>query len=177
MSKEKIREALDHIFRGIGILQAEFLNRRFTIDGRLVGDIGEIIAATEFDIELDDVSRAGHDGHTSDGRLVQIKATFKESLTFGATPELYLGFKLYPDGNHDVVFNGPGAVIFNEYRDRQGIGVKLLNFPISRLKELSAKVSDKDRVPKAEIIGHVLDHEGPSPHPACDLTQYPLEGA
>ncbi|MCS3762093.1 DUF2670 domain-containing protein [Bradyrhizobium centrosematis] len=145
--KEKICEALDHIFRGIGILQTEFANRRFTIDGRLVGDIGEIIAAAEFDVALDEIGRAGHDGHTSDRRLVQIKATFKEKLTFGRTPELYLGFKLYPNGSHDVIFNGPGEVIFNEYRHRQGIGARLLSFPISRLRELSATVADKDRVP------------------------------
>ncbi len=148
MSKERIREALDLIFRGIAILQTEFTNRRFTIDGRLVGDIGEIIAAAEFDVVLDEVGQADHDGHTSDGRHVQIKATFKDSLTFTTTPELYLGFKLYPDGGHEVVFNGPGEIIFNEYKHRQGIGVKQLSFPISRLKELSTTVPDKDRVPK-----------------------------
>jgi hypothetical protein len=148
MSKEAIREALGLIFRGIGILQAEFANRRFTIDGRLVGDIGEIIASTEFDVTLDEVGQATHDGRTSDDRLVQVKATFQDSLTFRATPELYLGFKLYSDGRHEVVFNGPGRVIFNEYRHRQGIGVNLLSFPNKRLKELSVPIPDEDRVPK-----------------------------
>src|SRR5690242_2449890 len=86
LSKEVIEKALGLIFQGIGILQTEFASRRFTIDGRLVGDIGEIIAATEFDVILDEVSQAGHDGRTSDGRLVQIKATFKDALTFRTTP-------------------------------------------------------------------------------------------
>ena len=31
----------------------------------------------------------GYDGGTSDGRLVQIKATFKDSLTFTKTPNYY----------------------------------------------------------------------------------------
>ena len=104
MSRKKIEEALAHIFRGIGILQTEFTNRRFTIDGRLVGDIGE-------------------------------------------TPELYLGFKLYPDGGHEVIFNGPGHIIFDEYRNRKGIGVNLLRFPNSRFKELSANIPHRERVP------------------------------
>lgn len=147
MSRQTIKEALAHIFRGISILQAEFTNRRFTIDGRLVGDIGEIIAATEFDIILDEVGQAEHDGKTSDGRLVQIKATFQDALTFRKTPELYLGFKLHPDGGHEVIFNGPGYIIFDEYRNRQGIGVNLLRFPNSRLKELSANIPEQDRVP------------------------------
>jgi hypothetical protein len=147
MSRKKIEEALAHIFRGIGILQTEFTNRRFTIDGRLVGDIGEIIAATEFDVILDEVGQAEHDGKTSDGRLVQVKATFQDQLTFRKTPELYLGFKLYPDGGHEVIFNGPGHIIFDEYRNREGIGVNLLRFPNSRFKELSANIPHRERVP------------------------------
>jgi hypothetical protein len=147
LSRQKIEEALAHIFRGIGILQTEFANRRFTIDGRLVGDIGEIIAATEFDVTLDEVGQAAHDGKTSDGRLVQIKATFQDALTFRKTPELYLGFRLHRDGGHEVVFNGPGQIIFDEYQKRKGIGVNLLRFPNSRLKELSANIPDRMRVP------------------------------
>jgi hypothetical protein len=148
MSQAIIREALELIFRGIGILQTEFVNRRFTIDGRLVGDIGEIIAATEFDVILDEVGQATHDGRTSDGRLVQIKATFKKTLTFRTTPQLYLGFKLHRDGSHEVIFNGPGQIIYDEYSHWQGIGVNLLSFPISRLRELSAEIPDRDRVPR-----------------------------
>jgi hypothetical protein len=82
MSKKVIQEALGHIFRGIDMLQKQFSQRLFTIDWRLVGDIGEIIAATEFDIKLDDKGRAVHDGETSDRRLVQITATFQDQLTF-----------------------------------------------------------------------------------------------
>lgn len=147
MSRSTIEVALAHIFKGIEILQKEFPHRRFTIDGRLVGDIGEIIAATEFDVDLDHISRPGHDGQTSAKRLVQIKATFQDHLTFRSTPELYLGIKLSRDGGREVVFNGPGQVIFDEYKHRTGIGQSLLRFPISRLRELSANVSDKDRVP------------------------------
>jgi hypothetical protein len=148
MTAKRVEEALELIFRGIGILQTEFSNRRFTIDGRLVGDIGEIIAAAEFDIRLDDVSQAVHDGRTTGGSGVQIKATFQDHLTFKTTPELYLGFKLFRDGTHEVIFNGPGRIIFGHYARRAGIGVKLLRFPNSVLKRLSADIPDSLRVPK-----------------------------
>ena len=72
-----------------------FPDKAFTIDGRLVEDIGEVIATLEYDIELYEVQRAIHDGETSEGKKVQIKATFKNSLTFKTLPEYYLGFKLY----------------------------------------------------------------------------------
>lgn len=148
MSQQPIQDALSLIFQGINILQAEFSNRRFTIDGLLVGDIGEIIAATEFDITLDEVGRATYDGITDDGRDVQIKATFQNHLTFRKTPTLYLGFKLFHDGTYEVVFNGPGQIIFDRYAHRRGIGVELLSFPVSELRNLSSLVPDYLRVRK-----------------------------
>src|ERR1019366_3610490 len=113
MSQLLVAEGLASIFHGIGLLQKSFSNRRFTIDGRLVGDIGEIIAAAEFDIVLDETSRARHDGVSSDGKKIQIKATFQDHLTFRLLPDYYLGLKLSRNGSHEVIFNGPGQVIYD----------------------------------------------------------------
>jgi uncharacterized protein DUF6998 len=137
---QTIREALKLIFRGIKSLEDAFPNRRFTIDGRLVGDIGEVIAELEYDVTLDEKLRPGRDGVTSDHRNVQIKATFKDSLTFGTCPDYYLGFKLNENGDYEEVFNGPGKIIFECYRGRKDIGVKLLSFPITDLRKLSLGV-------------------------------------
>jgi hypothetical protein len=76
MKRAVISEALRLIFQAIEKLKEAFPNRAFTIDGRLVGDVGEVIAALEYDVVLHDVSRPNHDATTSDGRNVQIKATF-----------------------------------------------------------------------------------------------------
>jgi len=76
-SRQTIAEALALIFDGIARLKKAFPNRAFTIDGRLVGDIGDIIAALEYDVVLHDVSQPDHDAVTPDGRSVQIKATFE----------------------------------------------------------------------------------------------------
>lgn len=149
MTRAAITEGLRLIFQGIGHLEEAFPHRAFTIDGRLVGDVGEVIAALEYDVVLHDVSQAKHDAVTSDGRRnVQIKATFKDSLTFRSVPDYYLGFKLYPDGRHEEVFNGPGQIIFDRYAARKGVGVALLSFPIAELRKLSDKIEDDDRIPK-----------------------------
>src|SRR6266487_3037958 len=124
--RRAITEALAMIFDGIAHLKRAFPNRKFTIDGRLVGDVGEVIAALEYDVVLYEVSQPGHDGITSTGRRVQIKVTFKDSLTFRSTPDYYLGFKLFPDGRHEEIFNGPGRVILERYKHRKGIGAQLL---------------------------------------------------
>jgi hypothetical protein len=47
----------------------------FTIDGNLVGDLGEAVAAELFDIQLVARNGTGIDGFASDGRSVQVKAT------------------------------------------------------------------------------------------------------
>jgi hypothetical protein len=138
------------IFQGIEQLKEAFPNRVFTIDGRLVGDIGEVIAALEYDLVLHEVSQPLHDATTSDGRSVQIKATFKDSLTFRTVPDYYLGFKLYEDGRYDEVFNGPGRLIFERYAGRKGIGVSLLSFPVAELRKLSAQAAVADRVPRRQ---------------------------
>lgn len=146
MLHKTLKEALALIFQGIDHLKNEFPNRRFTIDGRLVGDIGEVIAALEYDVELDEISQPLHDG-TSRGRRVQIKATFGERLTFKSTPDFLLGFKLYKDGSYEEVFNGPGNLIYEKYKHRAGIGTVLLSFPNSALKALSTTVTATDRIP------------------------------
>ena len=60
---------------------------------QLVGDLGEVLVETKYDLELFNKIEPHHDGKTPDGRLVQIKATMKDSLTFpvGHTPDYYLG--------------------------------------------------------------------------------------
>lgn len=147
---EAISGALGLISQGIEHLKLAFPQREFTIDGRLVGDIGEVIAALENDITLNVVSQPGHDGRTSDGRNVQIKATFKDSLTFGTVPEYYLGFKLYKSGEYEEVFNGPGKLISEHYSGRKYIGVKPLSFPVAQLRQLSRRVSEEDRISKRD---------------------------
>lgn len=154
MPRQAINEALRLIFQGIERLKTAFPNRAFTIDGRLVGDVGEVIAALEYDVVLHEVIQPHHDATTSDGRNVQIKATFKEALTFRTTPDYYLGFKLYPDGRHEEVFNGPGKVIYDRYVKRKGIGVSLLSFPIAELRRLSKMIPQEERVPRRlESVG------------------------
>lgn len=148
--RESITEGLALIFQGINRLREAFPHRAFTIDGRLVGDIGEVIAALEYDVTLDQVSRPNHDACSKDGRLVQVKATFKDSLTFKTCPDYYLGFKLYQDGRHEEVFNGPGRIILERYVHRKGIGVELLSFPIGELRVLSSQVLETDRIPRRE---------------------------
>jgi hypothetical protein len=144
-----ISNALQHIFRGIGELKQAFDGRRdFTIDGRLVGDIGEVLAELEYELVIDTVSQPVHDATTATGARVQVKATFKDSLTLSSVPDIYLGLKVYEDGRFEEVFNGPGIILAEHFKHRKGIGTKLLSFPVKTLKQLQNNVRPDQKVPR-----------------------------
>jgi hypothetical protein len=145
MDKKLLNEALLNIFKGIEQLREAFPEKKFTVDGRLVGDIGEAIAQRDYDLELYKKLQKGYDA-TSNGNKVQIKATFKDQLTFKEVPDFYLGLKLYSDGNYEEIYNGPGRYIKEKYGHRKGVGKELLSFPISILKSISDKIPISEKI-------------------------------
>ena len=145
-SQEIIRQALQQIFAGINELKKALPGQNFTIDGRLVGDIGEAIAQRDYDITLYPKIEKDHDGQTSCGKKVQIKATFKDSLTFKKTPDFYLGIKINEDGSYEEIYNGPGKLIETTYSHRKGIGKELLSFKNSKLNKLSSTIPPKKKI-------------------------------
>ena len=69
-SEEKMNMIREKVQTMIGIvseLEAEFPGRHFTLDGHLVGSIGEVMAAYYYGIELYRASVSRHDGIV-DGR-------------------------------------------------------------------------------------------------------------
>ena len=61
--------------------------RRFTLDGHLVGSIGEVLAAERYGLELLTASHKTHDAVTADGRmpLVREDADWNDLLVDGGT--------------------------------------------------------------------------------------------
>ena len=145
---EIIKDSLQKIFSGIKQLKEALPTKEFTIDGRLVGDIGEAIVQRDYDLTLYEGLAKDYDGETPCGKKVQIKATFKNSLTFKKVSDYYLGIKINEDGTYEEIFNGPGNVIASEYGHRKGFGKDLLSFPNKRLHELSANVPNEQRIRK-----------------------------
>ena len=148
-------DAVKKIFEGIDELQnmqkvPGKTKREFTIDGRLVGDIGEAAAEENYAIKLTKKSKARYDAICTDGKNkgkeVQIKATFKDSLTFKKTYRnvLYLGFKLDgKTGTFEEIYNGTGLAIYNEFKHRKN-PERLFSIPTGKLEEIM-KGQDKGR--------------------------------
>jgi len=97
--------------RGVVTLSRACRIRKFTPDGRLVGDVGEFLAVRYYDMKLYGKQTEGHDGETSKGWRVQVKATFGKNLYMRKVPDYLLGFQLREDGGFREVFNGPGELV------------------------------------------------------------------
>lgn len=90
---------------------------KFTLDGRLVGDIAEAVAFEYFDLKPPQKRTGGVDALTQAGRTVQIKATGKPKSGPAFTPgkgiaDYLLFFVLdFREGTATVVYNGPEAPV------------------------------------------------------------------
>lgn len=148
---EKLKTIIIGLHDSVKKLNELYPQKKITLDGRLVGDIGEIIAKEIYDIELHDKVLPHYDAlakYVEPNLNIQIKATFKESLTYNHTPNYYIGIKINEEGDYHVIYNGPGKYIFEEFKHRKDIGVKLLSFPIKRLEEISKTIPEHERIKK-----------------------------
>jgi hypothetical protein len=150
-SKETITipQAVRQMLSIVEQLCEAYPKKKFTLDGRLVGDIGEVLVEEAYDLELFEDIKKHHDALCSDGRFVQIKATMKKSLTFPAdhVPDHYIGVQVGADGTFIEVFNGPGAIAQQSVKGRAKPKTNLHSVSVSALAKLQAAVRHEDRIP------------------------------
>lgn len=144
----KIDDAVKSMLKIVDELKKTYPKKKFTLDGRLVGDLGEILVEEFYDIILHENIKAKYDGETSDGKNVQIKTTMQDRLTFpaGFIPDFYIGIKIKEDGTFDEIYNGPGELIYQLIKDRSKPSNNLHNISINKLIELNSKVEQSKKV-------------------------------
>jgi len=120
---DDILSAIRATEKGVARLQylanAEQLHRKFTLDGRLVGDIGELIVFRSFKgIETTKTKGHVHDliaiiNKKKVGVQVKLRRAAKTAkLEFKSRPEVLLALQFDDDWSRwRVVFNGSGAVL------------------------------------------------------------------
>jgi len=150
------RAALKLVFDGIRDLRNvygdafEQPERKFTIDGRLVGDIGEAIAAVDYGVKLHKNQKEGTDGTFGRNATgVQVKATFQDKITFTKAPApdiIVLCFKLYEDGRYTEAYNGPSEPLLREFWGRGDD--KQRRPSVDDLLKMAAKVRTAQRIPR-----------------------------
>jgi hypothetical protein len=135
----------------------------FALDGRLVGDIGELIAAEIFCLELLGTRSKKVDAITTvrPKRRVQIKATFQtSSLSIKHGGAHFIGLQLSEDGRFRVVYNGRANTVVNYLKapkaaghgGRNNAGKALEPISLEAWSVLNLAVMDTDRVPRRKLL-------------------------
>jgi len=133
----KISRLIRSLNSAVKELEEEFVNeeRNFTLDGHLVGSIGEVVAAYAFGLTLYPPGMETHDAEAADGKKVQIKLTGGvRSVGISSRPDFLIVLQLR-DHKFSVVYNGPGEPVWAICRgDAQARGQRQIS--LRKLKEL-----------------------------------------
>jgi hypothetical protein len=149
--KEYVIELLSVVER----MHKDYTKKKFTLDGRLVGDIGEILAEQLYELTLIEGMPQLHDA-SAGNRMVQIKATMKSSLGFGEIPDFYLGIRIDSTGEVEEIFNGPGFTIWNAIKHQKRPKNNLYSVPINKLRKLNREVPPGDKLSKRAMAPELL---------------------
>ena len=137
---EKIRA----LYAIVNDLETAYPGRRFTLDGHMIGSIGEVIATEAFDLNLLPNSTPEHDATACDGRLVQIKATQRDRIALSACPEHLLVVRIDGNGSWYVVYNGPGKPAWERAGKIQKNGQRPIS--LAALKTLMLEIDSGDQL-------------------------------
>lgn len=145
-------ELVDRLHAVVAELEEMHPGRKFPLDGHLVGSIGEAAAEALFDLTLTTSSTAGHDAVASDGRRVEIKATYQSSgVAIRVTSEkqasvlVVLRLSRQAGVPDEVVYNGPLAVALTVAGKYGSNGQARMS--LAKLRGLDSSVRDQDRLP------------------------------
>jgi hypothetical protein len=129
----------------------EKYKRNFTLDGKLIGDIGEALAREIYNIELHPENTKDYDAfEIGSNKQIQIKSTMKGYFTFpfNHTPEFYLAIKITDTGNIESIYNGPGHIIRKYITDNKLKAYKnsYYSFTLNVIKQLNECVMEEDKI-------------------------------
>ena len=146
----EVHQAIEEMLEIVGKLQGTYPKKKFTLDGRLVGDLGEVLVEKDYDLELYEGLEKHHDGKVSDGRKVQIKTTMKNTLTFPSDhiPDYYIGIQIHSNGTYTEIFNGPGKIAWKAVKERKPSKTNLHSVTLTALRRLNEEVPDDKRIPR-----------------------------
>jgi alkylated DNA nucleotide flippase Atl1 len=145
---DKFKLLIKQLYATVGELESMFPGRHFTPDGHMVGSIGECLVADAYDLQLMPSSNKGFDATTHDGKEVEIKATQSKSVAFRSQPEHAIVIKIYPDGTFEEIYNGPGALVWDQFTNRKPATNGQYQISLTKLRQLNSTLCSADRLPR-----------------------------
>ena len=123
-------------------LEQTYPGRKFTVDGHLVGSIGEVIVAEHYGLSLLPNSTKTHDAVSKEGKQVQIKATQVKGIAISSEPDYLIVIRILPDGSWEEIYNGPGKAAWDNAGKMQKNGQRPIS--LSKLRNLMGSVDVYD---------------------------------
>jgi len=143
MRKEIINK-IKKLFEARDELKSMCKNWKFTLDGKLFGDIGEAIVCHHFDLKPLKEGTKTHDAVSKNGSvLVKIKTTQKDRVGLGLEVRKFqhlIVVKIEDNGEYRFVYNGPGEMV-RKNTNSNSISIK-------KLMELQKKINEEDQLPQ-----------------------------
>lgn len=142
----------DH-YRQVLARQGSEVELSFTLDGNLVGDIGEALAVELFGVRLVEAkSTEGIDGYAPDGRTVQVKATGTGRGPAFRCTETRADHLLFFDldleqGQGSIVFNGPEHYAM---RDLPAVFLNQRSVSRSQIRRADLQVQQHERLTRID---------------------------
>lgn len=143
--KQQIQKLIDIVKE----LEAQFPGRHFTLDGHLVGSIGEVMAAYYYGIELFTASTEIHDGEV-EGKKVQIKISQQDNIVINHEPDYLIVLYLNKNGNIYEVYNGTGQLPWENTSKPDSHNNRHIR--VNKLMELDKQIPNHERITKINNI-------------------------
>ena len=144
---DKVPALVQRLYQIVAELEELFPGRHFTLDGHLVGSIGEVLAAYHYNLQLDPASTGGHDAKGSHGIRVEIKATQGTRVGLRGKPARLIVLRIRSVGTFEEIFNGPGELVWKHAGTRQSNGQRQIS--VLKLQQLMKRVSPEFMLPRS----------------------------
>lgn len=146
---ENVRTQVQRLIEIVKELENDFPGRHFTLDGHLVGSIGEVMAAYYYGIELYKASEKVHDGEVN-GKRVQIKISQQDNIVILHEPDYLIVMYLCKTGEIYEVYNGPGNLAWNIASKRDSHNNR--HMMVNKLMTLDAAIAAEQRIKQIHFL-------------------------
>ena len=143
-SNKSISEIIQGLFETVRELELRYPGRKFSIDGHLLGSLGEVIAAEHYGLTLLKNSFEKHDAIDKQNRMVQIKATQINRIALSSEPDYLIVIQIAPDGSWSEIYNGSGSRVWSNSGKMQKNGQRSVS--IAKLKSLITCVQNDEKI-------------------------------
>jgi len=153
---QEVPALISELYRIVDRLEELFPGRPFTVDGHLLGSIGEVLAAYRYNLDLKRPSTPGCDADSVQIKGVEIKTTQRRSVSFRSEPPHLVVFSLPRNGQPQEVYNGPGRTVWPHVGKRNKNGQ--YSITLTKLRALAQLVPEEARLKVARPFLHLHDH-------------------